>query len=60
MCTDQRSFLRRFLTNSELRVNDDANNDANDDVGNYVDASDDANNYVGANNDVSDGRWWCP
>ncbi len=55
MCTDQGSFLGSFLINSELRVNDDVNNDSR----NFVDAIDDANNdacdCVGANNDASDG-----
>jgi hypothetical protein len=35
VCIDQVSFLRSFLINSELKVNDDAN----DDVGNYVGAN---------------------
>jgi hypothetical protein len=34
------------LTNSELKVNDDASD--------YVDASDDVSDYVGANDDASD------
>ncbi len=24
------------------------------------DANDDVDNYVGVNDDASDGRWWCP
>ncbi len=36
---------------SQLILNDDANND----VGDYVDASDDVGDYVGANDDESNG-----
>ncbi len=39
------------------------NDDASDDVSNYICASDDVNNdvgdYVNANDDVSDKWWWC-
>ncbi len=39
------------------------NDDASDDVRNYICASDDVNNdvgdYVNANDDVSDKWWWC-
>ncbi len=40
------------------------NDDASDDVGNYVGVSDGANddvgNYIGASDDVNDRWWWCP
>jgi hypothetical protein len=35
-----------------LRVNNDANDDASDYVGNYVDVSDGANNHVDVNDDA--------
>ncbi len=38
--TNQGSSLKSFISNNELRINDDA--------------SDDVGNYVGANNDVGD------
>ncbi len=40
------------------------NDDASDDVGNYVGvndgANDDVGNYIGASDDVNDRWWWCP
>ncbi len=41
MCTNQGNILRSFLTNSELKVNNDVNDDVCD--------------CVGANNDVNNG-----
>jgi hypothetical protein len=60
VCTNQISFLRSFLTNSELKVNDDVSDDVNncvgasDGVGDYVGVSDDVGNYVGASDYISD------
>lgn len=47
-----------------MRINNDANNDvddyigANDDEDNYVGTNDDAGDYVGTSDDASDR--WCP
>jgi hypothetical protein len=43
-------------TNSELRISDDANDDASDYVyaNDVSDVSDNANDYVGASDDVSE------
>jgi hypothetical protein len=47
--------LGNFLTNSELRVNNDVSDGAGDYVGVSDDASNDVGDYVGANDVVSDG-----
>ncbi len=41
-----------------MRVNNDANDDASDYVGNYVDVSDGANNHVDVNDDAGN-EWRC-
>jgi hypothetical protein len=52
--------LRIFLTNNELKVDNDANDDASDyvsasnDIGDYVVTNNDVGDYVGASNDVGD------
>ncbi len=34
-------------------------NNASDDVGDYVGASNDISDYVDVSDDVNDGWWWC-
>ncbi len=40
-----------------MRINDDANDDVGDYVGANTNANDDLGDYVGANDDAND-KWW--